>query len=147
MEEHEIDGKVKMLCVHRKGATRALPQGHKMLGNDLRETGQPVLVPGDMGRASFILSGDKEARDTFYSCAHGAGRLISRHAALKQGKGRDILDELLRQGITVKVRSKKLLSEEAPFAYKDVEDITNIVEAAGLARKVARLKPLAVVKG
>ncbi len=147
MEEHEIDGNIKLLCVHRKGATRALPQGHKMLGKDIKETGQPVLVPGDMGRASFILIGDKEAKDTFYSCAHGAGRLLSRHAALKQGKGRDILDELSKQGITVKVRSKKLLSEEAPFAYKDVEDITNIVEAAGLARRVARLKPLAVVKG
>jgi len=147
MEEHEVDGQNKLLCVHRKGATRSLPQGHKLLCEELKETGQPVLLPGDMGRASFILVGDKESKETFYSSAHGAGRLLSRHAALKQGKGRDILDELAKQGIIVKVKSRKLLSEEAPFAYKDAEDITNIVEAAGLARRVAKFKPVAVIKG
>lgn len=147
VEEIEINGEKKKLCVHRKGATRSLPAGHYLLSGKYKETGQPVLVPGDMGRHSFILAGIKESKETFYSSAHGAGRLLSRHQALKQGKNIDIVDELKKQGIIVKVKSKKLLAEEAPFAYKDAEDITEVVEKAGLAVRVARLKPVAVVKG
>lgn len=147
MEEHEIDGKIKKLCVHRKGATRALPAGHKLLSSELKNTGQPVLVPGDMGRASFILIARENSKEVFYSCAHGAGRMLSRSQALKQGKNRNLSDELAAQGVVVKVRSKKLLAEEAPFAYKDAEDITKIVEKAGLASRVAKLKPVVVIKG
>ncbi|MCX8094405.1 MAG: RtcB family protein [Candidatus Goldbacteria bacterium] len=147
MEEHEIDGKIKKLCVHRKGATRALPKGHPILSSMFKNIGQPVLVPGDMGRASFILIARENSKEAFYSCAHGAGRMLSRSQALKQGKNKNIFDELTGQGIIVKVHSKKLLAEEAPFAYKDAEDITKVVEKAGLSSRVAKLKPLAVVKG
>ncbi|MCX7698863.1 MAG: RtcB family protein [Candidatus Goldbacteria bacterium] len=147
MEEHEIDGKIKKLCVHRKGATRALPKGHPILTSMFKNIGQPVLVPGDMGRASFILIAKENSKEAFYSCAHGAGRLLSRNQALKQGKNKNIFNELTGQGIIVKVHSKKLLAEEAPFAYKDAEDITKVVEKAGLSSRVAKLKPLAVVKG
>jgi len=147
IEEHEIDGKKVKLCVHRKGATRALPKGHELLPDEFKNIGQPVLVPGDMGRASFILIGREGAKEAFYSCAHGAGRMLSRSQALKQGKGKNLFDELAAQGVIVKVKSKKLLAEEAPFAYKDAEDITKVVEKAGLASRIARLKPVAVVKG
>ncbi len=147
IEKHEIDGKIKKLFVHRKGATRALPEGHELLSDDFKNIGQPVLVPGDMGRASFILIGKENSKEAFYSCAHGAGRMLSRSQALKQGKNRNLFDELAEQGVIVKVRSKKLLAEEAPFAYKDAEDITKVVEKAGLASRVAKLKPVAVVKG
>ncbi|MBP7791587.1 MAG: RtcB family protein [Candidatus Goldbacteria bacterium] len=147
MEEHEVDGKMKKLCVHRKGATRALPKGHEMLPEELRDIGQPVLVPGDMGRASFILKGEENSKEAFYSCAHGAGRMLSRSQALKQGRNRNLFDEIAGQGVVVKVRSKKLLAEEAPFAYKDAEDITGVVQKAGLASRVAKLKPVAVIKG
>lgn len=147
MEEHEVDGKIKKLCVHRKGATRALPAGHKLLPDGLKQIGQPVLVPGDMGRASFILIAKENSKEAFYSCAHGAGRLLSRSQAMKQGKKRNLFDELASQGVIVKVHSKKLLAEEAPFAYKDAEDITEVVQKAGLASRVAKLKPVAVVKG
>ncbi len=147
VEEIEINNEKKFLCVHRKGATRSLPPEHYLLVGEYKEIGQPVLVPGDMGRHSFILVGKKESKETFYSCAHGAGRLLSRHQALKQGKNINLIEELEKQGVIVKAKSKKLLTEEAPFAYKNVEDITDIVEKAGLANKVARLKPVAVVKG
>jgi tRNA-splicing ligase RtcB len=147
IEEHEIDGKKVKLCVHRKGATRALPKGHELLPDEFKNIGQPVLVPGDMGRASFILIGREGAKEAFYSCAHGAGRMLSRSQALKQGKGKNLFDKLAAQGVIVKVKSKKLLAEEAPFAYKDAEDITKVVEKVGLASRIARLKPVAVVKG
>lgn len=147
VEKLEIGGEEKKLCVHRKGATRALPAGHYLLPDEYKEIGQPVLVPGDMGRHSFILIGEKKSKEAFYSSAHGAGRLLSRHQALKQGKGIDLIESLKKDGVIVKVKSKKLLAEEAPFAYKDAEDITEVVEKAGLAFKVARLKPVAVIKG
>lgn len=147
MEEHEIDGKIKKLCVHRKGATRALPAKHKLLPDELKDIGQPVLVPGDMGRASFILIANENSKEAFYSCAHGAGRMMSRSHALKEGKNRDLFGELEAQGVIIKVRSKKLLAEEAPFAYKDAGDITEVVQKAGLASRVAKLKPVAVIKG
>jgi tRNA-splicing ligase RtcB len=147
VEEIEINGKKKKLCVHRKGATRALPPQHNLLSELFKNTGQPVLVPGDMGRHSFILVAQKGSKEAFYSCAHGAGRLLSRSQALKQGKGIDLIESLKKQGVIVKVKSKKLLSEEAPFAYKDAADITDVVEKAGLATRVAQLKPVAVVKG
>jgi tRNA-splicing ligase RtcB len=147
VEEIEIGGEKKILCVHRKGATRALPAGHYLLPDEYKEIGQPVLIPGDMGRHSFILIGAKQSKEAFYSAAHGAGRLLSRHEALKQGKGIDLIENLKSEGIIVKVKSKKLLAEEAPFAYKDADDITEVVEKAGLAIRVARLKPVAVVKG
>jgi len=147
VEEIEINGKKKKLCVHRKGATRALPPQHNLLSDLFKNTGQPVLVPGDMGRHSFILAAQKGSKEAFYSCAHGAGRLLSRSQALKQGKGIDLIESLKKQGVIVKVKNKKLLSEEAPFAYKDAADITDVVEKAGLATRVAQLKPVAVVKG
>jgi tRNA-splicing ligase RtcB (3'-phosphate/5'-hydroxy nucleic acid ligase) len=147
MEKYEIDGVERLLCVHRKGATRALPAGHRLMPAALKGTGQPVLVPGDMGRASFILSGRDGAQESFYSSCHGAGRLMSRSSALKKGKGRDLAGELLKQGVIIRMRSTKLLAEEAPFAYKDAEDVTGVVEGAGLAKRVARMKPVAVIKG
>lgn len=147
MEEYEIDGKIKRLCVHRKGATRALAKGHKLLPDEFKNIGQPVLVPGDMGRASFILVAEENSKEAFYSCAHGAGRIMSRSQALKYGKNKDLFNEFAAQNVIVKVRSKKLLAEEAPFAYKDAEDITEVMQKAGFASRVARLKPVAVVKG
>ncbi len=146
-ETHVVDGKEKKLCVHRKGATRALPPGHAGLDGILREIGQPVLLPGDMGRPSFVLIGSKSGEEAFYSSAHGAGRLLSRKAALKKGKGRDIIKELKDKNILIMARSKKFLAEEAPYAYKNAVDVADAVEKAGPAKKVAKLKPLAVIKG
>ncbi len=147
VEEIEIKGEKKYLCVHRKGATRSLPPGHYLLTKEFKDIGQPVIIPGDMGRHSFILIGRKESIETFYSSAHGAGRLLSRHQALKKGKSKDIIEELQKDGVIIKAKSKKFLAEEAPFAYKDAENVTEIIEKAGLAKKVARLKPVAVIKG
>jgi tRNA-splicing ligase RtcB len=147
MEKHDIDGVEKTLCVHRKGATRALPAGHAMLDGEIKRFGQPVLLPGDMGRYSFVLNPLEGAKETFYSCAHGAGRIMSRAAALKHGKGRNIISELGEKGVIVMAGDKRLLAEEAPYAYKDAENIVEIAEKAGLAKRVARMKPVAVIKG
>ena len=147
MEEHEVDRVKKTLCVHRKGATRSLPAGNQLIPEEYRELGQPVLIPGDMGRASYILLGSEGSAEAFYSTSHGAGRVLSRTAAAKKSSGSDVIDKLRHQGILVRSHSTKLIAEEAPYAYKDVEDVTETVEKAGLSKRVARLKPLAVIKG
>jgi len=148
LEEHSVGGQPRRVCVHRKGATRALPPGHSELGPRYRDLGQPVLVPGDMGRSSFVLLGcDGAATESFASCCHGAGRRLSRHAAKKAARPRNLPQELERQGILVRAASRATVDEEMPEAYKDVEAVVDVVDGAGLARKLARLRPLAVVKG
>jgi tRNA-splicing ligase RtcB len=147
-EEYEVDGQQCQVCVHRKGATRAFPPQHPALPEKYREVGQPVLIPGDMGRYSFMLVGAPGSMEqSFGSCCHGAGRKQSRTAAKKSISPRDLLDQLAARGVTVRVHSKNLLSEEAPTAYKDAQQIVNVVHNAGLAQLVARLKPMIVVKG
>jgi len=147
-EQHTVDGTNVMLCVHRKGATRALPPGHPLLPDIYRDVGQPVLIPGDMGTHSYVLSGAKESMvQSFGSSCHGAGRLLSRSKAVKMAKGRAIHRELEDQGIFVQSRGKRTLKEEMPEAYKDVSQVVEVVHEAGLARKVVRLRPLGVIKG
>lgn len=148
IEVHQVEGKPVRLCVHRKGATRAFGPGHPDVPEDYRSVGQPVLVPGSMGTASYILVGTTEnmAR-TFGSCCHGAGRVMSRTEAKHEVRGQQLQEELARRGITVRAGSLRGLAEEAPDAYKDVDRVVKIVQAAGLARLVARLEPLAVIKG
>ena len=148
IEEYEIDGQICRVCVHRKGATRAFPAGHPAIPEKYRAVGQPVLIPGDMGRYSFVLVGAAGSmKQTFGTCCHGAGRRQSRTAAKKSISSKDLLAQLDARGITVRVHSKNLLSEEAPTAYKDAQKIVNVVHNAGLAQLVARLKPIIVVKG
>jgi tRNA-splicing ligase RtcB len=148
LEEHVVDGRRRRLCVHRKGATRAFPPGHPELAERFRETGQPVLVPGDMGRASFVLLGtDRAASETFASCCHGAGRRLSRHAAKKAARPRNLVRELAERGIVVRAASRATVDEEMPDAYKDVAQVVAVADRAGIGRKLARLRPLAVVKG
>ncbi len=146
-EKHEVNGELKLLCVHRKGATRALPPGHPELAAAYQETGQPVIIPGDMGRASYLLVGTEQGKESFYSTCHGAGRLLSRKQAKKSIRGEKLRQELEEKGIKVVAGSMTLLAEEAPQAYKDVSKVVEICEGAGLSLKVARLKPLLVVKG
>ncbi len=146
LERHVVDGTERLVCVHRKGATRALPPGHPDLPADLRPVGQPVLIPGSMGTASWVLAGQPD-NPAFRSAAHGAGRLMSRKRALKVSPGREVRDELEARGISVRPGSTKLLSEEAPYAYKDVDAVVETCRLAGLARPVARLRPVGVVKG
>ena len=148
-ETHTIDdaGTERELYVHRKGATRAFPPGSQELPADLRPVGQPVLLPGSMGTASYVLVGE-EPGDAFASCAHGAGRRMSRHAAKRSGQGGGRLrDDLAADGIEVRAGSLRDLPEEAPAAYKDVEEVVEVCEQAGLGRRVARLRPIGVVKG
>ena len=148
LEEHEVEGRVKRLCVHRKGATRAFPPGHPELPPAYRETGQPVLIPGDMGRYSYVLAGTTGAyRETFGSTCHGAGRRMSRHAAKAAARGRELRSEFRRLGIEVRSASFGTVAEEIPEAYKDVADVVDAVHGAGIGRKVARLRPLGVLKG
>lgn len=148
MEEHEVEGARRMLCVHRKGATRAFPAGHPDVPERYREIGQPVIIPGDMGRESWVLVGLPGGMEkTFGTCCHGAGRVMSRTAAIKHAQGRRIDRELAEQGIVAKCRHWKGLAEEQPEAYKDVSVVVDVVHRAGLAGKVARLRPLGVVKG
>lgn len=147
IEEHEIDGKKMKLCVHRKGATRAFPPGHPEIPEIYRKTGQPVLIPGSMGTASYVLVGTEKSKDAWHTVCHGAGRLMSRHEALRRVSGQDIVKKLADKGIIVKCWSKKGIAEEAPIAYKDIDEVVDVVQNAGLANKVARLKPLAVIKG
>ena len=148
LEEHEVAGRRRRVCVHRKGATRAFAPGHPELAERFRDLGQPVLVPGDMGRYSFVLLGtERAASETFSSCCHGAGRRLSRHAAQREARPRDLLAELARRGILVRAASRATVDEEMPEAYKDVAAVVEVVAGAGLGRKVARLRPLAVVKG
>jgi tRNA-splicing ligase RtcB len=148
IEEHDVDGRTLRVCVHRKGATRAFGPGHAELAERYRSLGQPVLIPGDMGRASFVLLGTAEAmRQSFGSTCHGAGRVLSRTAAIAAARGRRIDRELAEQGIIARARGRTGLAEEQPAAYKDISDVVNCVAAAGLARKVAKLKPMGVIKG
>jgi tRNA-splicing ligase RtcB len=146
LESHEIGGEHRLLCVHRKGATRAFGPGHPDLPDDLRQVGQPVLVPGSMGTASWVLRGLGD-NPAFASAAHGAGRLMSRKKAKQQETGQQVMNDLESGGISVRPGSVKLLSEEAPYAYKDVDEVARVCEVAGLAARVARLRPLGVVKG
>jgi tRNA-splicing ligase RtcB (3'-phosphate/5'-hydroxy nucleic acid ligase) len=146
IETHPVDGRPRRLCVHRKGATRALPPGHPDLPADLAAVGQPVLVPGSMGTASHVLVG-VPGGPAFASTCHGAGRVMSRHAARRQVGGRVLVDQLERAGIAVRAGSAAGFAEEAPFAYKDVDEVVVTCERAGLGRRVARLVPIGVVKG
>jgi tRNA-splicing ligase RtcB len=147
-ETHVVDGARRRLLVHRKGATRAFPPGHPELPLDYRALGQPVLIPGDMGRYSFVLLGTEGAmRETFGSTCHGAGRLMSRTAAVKAARGRRIRDELSAVGVSSRATGRHALEEEMPEAYKDVQDVVDVVVGAGISRKVARLRPIGVVKG
>ncbi len=148
MEEHEVGGVRRLLCVHRKGATRAFPAGHPDVAQRYRQIGQPVIIPGDMGRASWVLVGMPGSMEkTFGTTCHGAGRVMSRTAAVKNAQGRRIDRELAEKGVIAKCRSWKGLAEEQPAAYKDVSLVVDVVHRAGLAAKVARLRPLGVVKG
>jgi tRNA-splicing ligase RtcB len=148
IETHSVEGRKKKLCVHRKGATRAFPPGHPDVPADYRSTGQPVLIPGDMGRCSYVLVGaEKAMEETFGSTCHGAGRLLSRHQAVKAARGRAIIRELEDRGIIVRGASRGTIVEEIPEAYKDVNDVVNVVHHAGLSRRVVKLVPLGVIKG
>jgi tRNA-splicing ligase RtcB len=148
VEEHTVGQQTRKLCVHRKGATRAFGPGYAGLPEAYRGVGQPVLLPGDMGRCSYVLAGAQQAmQETFGSCSHGAGRVLSRGQARKAARRRNIAQELQQQGVYVRASGRATLMEEMPEAYKDVNDVVDVVEAAGIARKVARLKPLGVMKG
>jgi tRNA-splicing ligase RtcB len=147
LERHDVGGAPAELCVHRKGATRALPPGHPDLPADLREVGQPVLIPGSMGTASYVLTGVPGGGGAFHSTCHGAGRLLSRHQAARSMRGQDLKRDLQRQGIAVRGASWRGLAEEMPAAYKDVAEVVAAAQGAGLCRTIARLVPLGVVKG
>ena len=147
-EYHTIDGKKTLLCVHRKGATRSFPPGHENLPDIFKNTGQPVLIPGDMGTFSYVLAGDHGAMEqSFGSTCHGAGRVLSRSTAIKKASGRSIQKELEGRGIFVQAGGKNTLKEEMPEAYKDISQVVEAVHQAGLARKIARLRPVGVIKG
>jgi tRNA-splicing ligase RtcB (3'-phosphate/5'-hydroxy nucleic acid ligase) len=147
-ERHSVAGREKEVLVHRKGATRAFPKGHPDLPAELRGFGQPVLIPGSMGTCSYVLVGTEQAmRETFGSCCHGAGRAKSRTQAKRETTVEQLLDELKRKGILVKGQSRSGLTEEKPDAYKDVSEVVQVVHNAGIARKVAKLVPIAVMKG
>jgi len=148
MEKHRVNGEERMLCVHRKGATRAFGPGHEELPARYREIGQPVIVPGDMGRASYLLVGTERAmQETWGSTCHGAGRMMSRAQALKAATSQQVMEELKGKGILVVAASKKTIAEEAPQAYKDVSLVVEACDGAGISRKVAKFRPLGVVKG
>ncbi|MBE3098540.1 MAG: RtcB family protein [Planctomycetes bacterium] len=148
LEPHDVGGRTKTLCVHRKGATRAFPAGHPEVPEVYRGVGQPVLIPGDMGRYSFLLVGLPQAMaETFGSVCHGAGRAMSRHEAQRRVRGEQVRQDLAARGILAMTRSWRGLAEEYSGAYKDVADVVDVVERAGLARKVCRLRPLGVIKG
>ena len=147
-EKHLVDGQPRWVCVHRKGATRSFGPGHSTLSRDYRDVGQPILVPGDMGTASYVLVGTLKAmEETFGSTCHGAGRVLSRTAAKKKSKGRSIGRELEDKGILVRWTGRFTMAEEMPEAYKDVSEVVGVVDGAGISKKVARLRPIAVVKG
>ena len=146
-ERHRVGREERELCVHRKGATRAFGPGHPAVPDAYRDLGQPVLIPGDMGRYSFVLLGAEGSEEAFGSTCHGAGRRLSRAAAKKEAEGRDVIGELRGAGIEVRASGMATVHEEIPEAYKDVADVVRAVEGAGLARPVVRLRPIAVVKG
>ncbi len=148
MERHQVDGKEIQLCVHRKGATASFPSGHPELPSHYAETGQPVIIPGDMGTNSYILVGTEDAmEESFGSTCHGAGRMMSRAKAKKSIRGSELKKRLESQGIIVLAEKESLLAEEAPEAYKDVSRVVDVCEGAGLSKKIAMLRPIAVLKG
>lgn len=148
IEKHTISEKDTTVCVHRKGATRAFPAGHPAVPEGYRNVGQPVLIPGDMGRASYVLCGTKRAmEETFGSTCHGAGRVMSRSKALKAAKGRSIHKEMETKGVYVKAASRETLAEETPEAYKDVSQVVHVVHNAGISTLVAKIVPLGSIKG
>lgn len=148
MEPYDVDGHTCELCIHRKGATRAFPPGHPELPDRYRSIGQPVLVPGDMGRASYVLVGQPGSMEhTFGSSCHGAGRRMSRGAAIRASKGRSIRNELLERGVIARARGRTGLEEEQPNAYKDVTHVVDVLHTAAISQKVAKLRPVGVIKG
>jgi len=147
IEEHEVNGEKTKLIVHRKGATRAFPPGHPEIPEKYRDVGQPVLIPGTMGTASYICVGTEKSKEAWYTVNHGAGRVMSRHAAMRMNRGEEVVRRLKEKGIIIKCHSMRGIAEEAPEAYKDVEEVVKVVRQAGLSKKVAKLKPLAVIKG
>jgi tRNA-splicing ligase RtcB len=148
IEEHIVDGRTRKVCVHRKGATRSFGPGHPEIPDDYKKVGQPVLIPGDMGTASYLMAGTSTAMErTFGSTCHGAGRVLSRSRAIREFKPQSVIDMLASRGIYVKANSPKVLSEEAPDAYKDIDAVIEVAHGAGLSKKVARMVPIAVVKG
>jgi tRNA-splicing ligase RtcB len=147
-EEHIIEGKKKQICVHRKGATRSFGPGRKEVPVAYRKVGQPVLIPGSMGTSSYVLVGTKKAEElTWGSCVHGAGRVMGRGKALKEIQGEKVKQDLSKKGIEVKTGSIKSLIEESPGVYKDIDEVVKVVDELGIGKKVARLRPLCVVKG
>ncbi|MBM4083831.1 MAG: RtcB family protein [Planctomycetes bacterium] len=148
LEDHTVGGQTKKLCVHRKGATRAFPPGHPDVPAAYRAIGQPVLIPGDMGRCSYVLVGTQKAmEESWGTTCHGAGRTLSRTQAIKQGRGRNIQKEMAAKGIFVRSKGRETLAEEMSEAYKDVSDVVEVMHQLGITRKVARLRPVGVMKG
>jgi len=148
VEEHIVDGKKVKVVVHRKGATRAFPPNHNEIPAKYKSIGQPVLVPGDMGRYSFVLVGTNKAMsETFGSTCHGAGRMMSRSQALREEQANAIVDSLNKKGIKIRAESKKTIVEESPEAYKDVQDVVDVLQEEGISTKIAKLRPIAVMKG
>ena len=146
-EKHRVNGEVREVLIHRKGATRAFGPGREGLPPEYKEVGQPVLIPGDMGRQSFVCVGTEGAEETFSSTCHGAGRVLSRHAAISRASGRNIVKELGSRGIVVMAGERGTVAEEMPEAYKDVAEVVKVMHEAGISRKVARLVPMGVIKG
>lgn len=148
IEDHVVEGKTRRLCVHRKGATRAFAPGHPQVPEAYRELGQPVLIPGDMGRYSYLLVGTETAMEkTFGSTCHGAGRVMSRAQSKRQSRGIDIDREMARRGVVARYQGRGTMAEEMPHAYKDVADVVETMERAGVSTRVARLRPIGVIKG
>jgi tRNA-splicing ligase RtcB len=148
VEKHKVDGKLKEVIVHRKGATRAFGPGHLDVPKAYRKFGQPVLVGGTMGTFSYILAGTEKAmEETFGTAIHGAGRFMSRHQAKRKWAGVDLIKELARKGIIIKSRSLSGVAEEAPGAYKDVTEVVDVIHNSGIAKKVVQVKPFICIKG
>ena len=147
VEEYEVNGQKMKLCVHRKGATRAFPPGHPEIPERYREVGQPVLIPGSMGTASYVLVGTEQSKEAWYTVCHGAGRTMSRRAAMRAVSGQEVVKKLAQKGILIKCWSMRGIAEEAPIAYKNIDEVVEVVHQAGLSKKVVRLVPLAVIKG
>jgi tRNA-splicing ligase RtcB len=147
-ETHQVEGRTQRVCMHRKGATRAFGAGSMQIPAPYRAVGQPVLIPGDMGRYSFVCVGTETAmRETFGSSCHGAGRHMSRHQAMKVAKGRNIVSELRARGVEIQATGLRTIAEEMPEAYKDVADVVGVMHEAGITPMVARLRPMGVIKG
>ena len=148
IESHTINNKEQTVCLHRKGATRAFPPFHPDIPSKYQKSGQPVLVPGDMGRYSFVCVGTENSMlETFGSTCHGAGRLQSRKKAKMMGKGRDLYKEMKARGVFVQARGFHTMAEEMPYAYKDVATVVDVMDQAGISKKVAKLRPIGVIKG